>query len=196
MKTPDVMPAIDAMMHNKTFGKRQSPLWAEGNTIWSYETAIAYRVDDAVPNEIFINVTKYTNTTTRLQDAIMRHFNPNTTKAYFIASVDDMPPLCHGIDLPRTYYELHVENRSRSDWKMPMGWPTALSEHDLLAHYKRIGHDLTTFSERSYGIFADCCNCGGYITAYMLYYRGEVRYKVTKSTIKSRCQFAETMQHA
>lgn len=195
MNEDRISAAIGALYSNKPYGKRGSMLWTHEDTIWSYETAILYRVSGCVPEEIFINVTKYTNTTTRLQDAIMRRFNPNTDKSRIVASVDEMQPCCHGVDLPHTYYELPVEDRYRSNWKMPMGWPTALSEHDLIRHYKQLGHELATFQTRKYDVYTDCCNCGKYLLARILYYRGDTRYKVFKSQLRNTCEFPEVMQH-
>jgi len=195
MSADQVIQALVALDNNGEYGKRGTKLWTYQDTVWSYETALIYRAFDVRPIEYYINVTKYTNTTTRLQVEIMRRFNPNTDKTRVVYSVDNMSPLCHGIDLPHTFYELPVEDRYRSNWKMPQGWPRALDEYKLLAHYKRLGHDLTTFRERERTIYTDCCNCGLHLTAFTLYYRGDVRYIVTESKLRSRCEFAEVAQH-
>jgi len=189
--------AVAAQFHGAMFGKRGTKLWVSDHTIWSYETAIAHLVHDAVPQELFINVTKYTNITTRLQLELMRRFNPNHNPSLIVASVDNMEPRCHGEDLPRTYYELPVDHRYNLNWKMPQGWLRAKTAGELQEHYEAARHhSLTAFVDTRYGIYVDCCNCGAFARANVLQYNGEKRYYVFESKLNRQCDFPEVTNHA
>lgn len=146
--------AVHKWLKSVDWSNDKTPMWTDGNTLYSYNTAIAYRVDD--DEYYYVNRTYYTNTTCKHQNTLGRVLRVMVPDARIIY-VNTLPWNVRGKDLFNEATRINPIKWSQLNTMLLEGHRLA---EDKLGHVllRRRGADPTLF-----GAHEHCPKCGHYM---------------------------------